>query len=168
MPRPFTKKQILSASQQEYQTFEQLLTALSPAQMIQPGTLGEWSVKDTLAHLYAWQQMVLDWIDVSQNGQTPSVPARGFKWSQLPALNQQIYEQHRHRPLPEVLEMFQTSYQQTMAFIENLSEEELFTLGRFPWMNKNTLAAYFVSCTSSHYRWARTEIKKGLKKSADM
>ena len=167
MPRPFTKSQILSASQEEHQALEKLLATLTPDQMTQAGMLGEWSVKDTLAHLYAWHQMVLGWVAASQNGQTPSIPALGFKWSQLPALNQQIYEQHRHRPLPEVLEMFYASYQQVESLIESLTDEELFTPGRFPWMNKNALAAYFVSCTSSHYRWARTEIKKGLKKSTN-
>jgi hypothetical protein len=50
-----------------------------------------------------------------------------------------------------------------MQAIESLSEETLFTPGLYPWMNKNTLGAYFVSATSSHYRWARKEMKKGLK-----
>jgi hypothetical protein len=165
MPRPITKIQILSASQKELQALEQVLAALSPIQMTQPGMPGEWSIKDILAHLYEWHQMVLGWVAASQSGETPCLPAQGFKWSQLPALNQQIFEKHRLLSLPEVLEMFHASYQQVTALIERLSEEELFTPGRFPWMNNNTLAAYFVSCTSSHYRWARTEINKGLKKS---
>ena len=60
--------------------------------------------------------------------------------------------------------MCSASYHQIMEKIETLSEEALFTPGLYPWMNKNTLAAYFTSCTSSHYRWARAEIRKGLKK----
>jgi uncharacterized protein (TIGR03083 family) len=163
MPRPFTKAQILTENQKEHDALEQFLTTVTPEQMTQPGALGDWSVKDVLAHLYEWEQMVLDWHAAGQRGETPHVPAAGYKWSQLPALNQSIYEKHRDRPLDEMLNLFRASYRQVMAIIESLSEEDLFTPGRFPWMNKNTLAAYFVSCTSSHYRWARTEIRKGLK-----
>lgn len=136
MPRPQTKNQILSASQEDYQALQKFLATLTPDQMIQPGTLGEWSVKDTLAHLHEWHQMVLNWVAAGQRGETPSVPAKDFKWSQLPALNQDIYEQYRHHSLADVLEMFHASYLQIMTLIENLSEEELFTPGLHPWMNK--------------------------------
>jgi hypothetical protein len=47
--------------------------------------------------------------------------------------------------------------------VEALSEEELFTPRLYPWTNKNALAAYFISATSSHYAWARKEVRKCLK-----
>jgi hypothetical protein len=51
----------------------------------------------------------------------------------------------------------------SLVLIESIPEDEMFTPGIHPWMNKNTLGAYFVSATSSHYRWARKEMKKGVK-----
>jgi uncharacterized protein (TIGR03083 family) len=163
MPRPFTKPQLLSESQKEHEALEQFLSTLSPEQMTRPGTLGDWSVKDVLAHLYEWEQMVLGWLAAGQRGESPHVPAEGYKWSQLPALNEKIREKHSSRSLEETLTLFRDSYNQIMKTIESLSEEALFTPGLYPWMNKNTLGAYFVSATSSHYRWARTEMKKGLR-----
>jgi hypothetical protein len=50
-----------------------------------------------------------------------------------------------------------------MKTIERLSEEILFTRGLYPGINQNHLAAYFTSCTSSQYRWALKEIRKGLR-----
>jgi len=99
MPRPQTKAQLLTESQQEYDALEKFLAALTPEQMIQPGALGEWSPKDVLVHLYEWQQMLFRWYEAGQRGETPPIPAEGFKWSQLPALNQQIYEQYKNWPL---------------------------------------------------------------------
>jgi hypothetical protein len=163
MPRPHTKPQILAESQKEHEALEKFLSALSPDQMTEPGMLGDWSGKDVLAHLYEWEQMVLGWLAASERGEVPAVPAEGYKWSQLPALNEKIREKHSSRSLEETLTLFRDSYNQIMKTIENLSEEVLFTPGLYPWMNKNTLAAYFVSCTSSHYRWARTEMKKRLR-----
>ena len=163
MPRAQSKSQLLSESQKERQALEEFLATLTPEQMIQPGLLGDWSAKDVLAHLYEWEQMVLGWLASSQRGENPHVPAEGFKWSQLPALNEVIREKHSARSLEEILSLFRDSYQKVTQTIENLPEDILFTPGLYPWMNKNTLGAYFVSCTSSHYRWARKEMKKGLK-----
>lgn len=161
MPRPHTKALLLSASQKEHQALEQYLETLSTEQMTRSGVVGEWAVKDVLAHLYEWEQMVLGWLNAGQRGETPQVPAEGFKWNQLPALNEHIFQKHRGRTLDEVLEMFHQSFQQVMDTIEGMPEETLFTAGLYPWMNQNTLASYFTSCTSSHYVWARKEIRKG-------
>ncbi len=163
MPRPHTKELLLSESHKERDKLEGFLSTLTPDQMIQSGIVGDWSVKDVFAHLYEWEQMVLGWLAAGQRGDRPHVPAEGYKWNQLPALNEEIRRKHDHRSLEEVQIMFGESYQLTIQTIEGLSEEILFTSGLYPWMNKNTLAAYFTSCTSSHYRWALKEIRKGLR-----
>jgi hypothetical protein len=74
-----------------------------------------------------------------------------------------IFEKHRGRPLTEILDQFNLCHQETLEVIQGLSNEELFTPGRYAWTQKNTLGTYFVSATSSHYLWARNEIRKGLK-----
>lgn len=163
MPRPHTKSLVLSESQKERQALDKFLSTLSPGQMTEPGMLGKWSVKDVLAHLYEWEQMLLGWLAATERGEVPAVPAEGYKWSQLPALNEEIRGKHSSRSLDKVLEMYRGSYKQIMETIESYPEDVLFTPGLHPWMNKNTLAAYFVSATASHYRWARKEMKKGLK-----
>ena len=163
MPCSFTKIQLLEDARRERAALERLLDELSAEQMVQPGTLGNWSAKDVLAHLIEWEQMVLGWIETGLSGKTPAIPAEGYKWNQLPALNQQIYEKHRDRPLAEILEQFQRSFQQSMTAIEGFSEEILFTRGYYPWSGNNALAAYFHSCTAAHYLWARKEVQKKFK-----
>ncbi len=163
MSKPNSKAMLLSESKKEHEALEGLLATLNEEQMLKSGIIGEWSIKDLLAHLYEWEQMVLNWQAAGEAGERPGVPAEGYKWSQLPALNEVIRQKHLARPLNEVRAMCSASYHQIMEKIETLSEEALFTPGLYPWMNKNSLAAYFTSCTSSHYRWARAEIRKGLR-----
>ena len=165
MPKPTTKAQILSESRKEHDALEQLLATLTPEQMVQPGIVGEWSAKDVLAHLTEWQQMVIGWYSAGLAGDSPSLPAAGFKWSELPALNQVIYEKYRDRSLAHVLDAFGASYRQITAWVESLSEEDLFTPGRYAWAKTNALASYVISCTSSHDRWARTGLRKGMRAS---
>lgn len=163
MPRAKSKEEILTKSKKERDALDEFLSSLPVEQMTEPGIVGDWSVKDVLAHLYEWEQMVLRWIAASERGETPSVPAEGYKWNHLPALNAEIQEKLSHHSLDEMQKMYQESHKQITRTIEDMPEKEMFTSGLYPWMNKNTLGAYFVSATSSHYRWALKEMKKGMR-----
>jgi uncharacterized protein (TIGR03083 family) len=162
MPKPANKAQVLSESRNEYEALGQFLETLTPEQTTRPGALGDWSVKDVIAHLLEWQHMFFGWYAAGVRGEIPPTPAKGYKWSQLPALNQMIYEKHRERPWEEIRDQFRASHQLTMELVQNLSEAELFNPGSQAWTGKNKLGAYVISITSSHYRWARTEMKKNL------
>jgi uncharacterized protein (TIGR03083 family) len=164
MPKPTTQVELLAACAKERAALEAFLSTLTPDDMDLPGVLGEWSVKDVLAHLVEWEQMVLGWLAAGERGESPAVPGEGFKWSQLPALNERIRAAWMPRPLAEVRERFETSYSESVAAIERLSDADLFTPGRWPWLRTSTLASYFGSCTASHYRWARDECRRGLAK----
>ncbi len=131
--------------------------------MTQPGIVGEWAVKDVLAHLTAWEQMFLGWYSTGRRGDDPITPAAGFNWQQIPALNEQIYQQHRALPLEDVLAQFHRSYAQIAAALTGMSHEELFTPKVYRWTKTTTLGSYAVSATCSHYAWARKEIRKGIK-----
>jgi len=58
--------------------------------MVEPGVVGEWSVKEVLAHLVEWEQMVVGWYRVGHGGEVPELPAPGYKWNQTPPLNQML------------------------------------------------------------------------------
>lgn len=166
MPRPTTKAALLAAADDELAQLERLLAPLSAEQQTAPGVVGEWSIKDVLAHLTAWHEMALAWHAAGLRGETPPTPGGGFTWAQLPALNQQIYAAHRDEPLAQVWAAFRESAARTRAAIEAAGDEQLFTPGVYKWTKSTTLGAYFVSATSSHYAWARTAIRKGLKAKA--
>lgn len=163
MPRAESKSQLLADCEKEKAALDEVLAKV-PAQLrATPGVIEHWSVKDLLAHLLEWEQMVLHWWRTGKAGGNPAVPGEGFKWSQLPALNEAIYQKYRDDSWDTVWQAKARSYDETYALVQSLSEEELFTPGLQPWMNKNTLAAYFNSCTAAHYRWAAKEIKRWLK-----
>ncbi|MCG2785587.1 MAG: ClbS/DfsB family four-helix bundle protein [Anaerolineae bacterium] len=160
MSRPLNKAQLLASAQKEYAKLEKFLASLMPEQLAFSAAPGAWAVKDVLAHLYEWQQMLFTWYETGLRGETPAVPAPGYKWSQLPALNQAIYERHQQLSAGEALDLFRESHQKTIQFIENLSDADLSTPGLFGWMNNNTLMAYLNSVTAAHYVWALKEAKK--------
>ena len=163
MPRPQTKSDLMAEAQTEYESLKNFLETVPAEKMVAPGALGEWSVKDVLAHLIEWQRMFFVWYETGLRGENPVVPAAGYNWGKLPALNQKIFETYCDIPLTEIINNFHAEHRKTIDLVESLTEEELFTRGLFPWMRNNHLGAYIVANTGSHYRWARTEMRKNLK-----
>ena len=163
MPRPTSKKDLLDAIKKERSALDEYIETLTLEQMVEPNIVGNWSVKDVLAHLFAWMQMCIGWYNAGLRNEIPALPASGFKWNQTPQLNQRIYEKYKDMSLDEVLAQFEASSHEILEIIQGLSNDELFTAGYFAWTKKNTLGTYMVSATSSHYLWARKEIRKGFR-----
>lgn len=164
MSKPTTKEQMLEEIDQERNALEEFLRSLTPDELVRPNILGPWSVKDVMAHLLEWEQMLLGWYKAGLRGKLPEKPAPGFKWNQLPELNQQIYEKYCDQSLQEVQRQFRASYRQIIKTLHGLPEEDLFTPKRFAWTEKHALLSFILPNTSSHYRWARAEMQKTMKK----
>lgn len=163
MPRPTTKAALLAAMQTEHTALEALIADLTPDELERSSPLTKWAIKDVLAHLFEWEQMCLGWYKAGLRGKEPPLPAEGYNWAQLPALNKSIYQKYRGQPLEYVLKHFRASYRQMLKAVQGMDEADLFTRGRYAWTKKNALSAYVIGATSSHYNWARKEIKKCLK-----
>ena len=50
------KQRVLTALREEFKRWEELLASLSEAQITAPEFADDWSIKDVVAHLRAWQQ----------------------------------------------------------------------------------------------------------------
>jgi uncharacterized protein (TIGR03083 family) len=158
-----TRSQLLDEIETERKRLEANLAGLSDAEMVEPGACADWSVKDILAHLVAWEQLFLGWYAAGQRGETPKTPAPDLNWRQLDILNQRIYEQHRDQPLDDVRAAFAASYHDFVATVRAIPEEDLFAPNRFAWTGHWTLAAFVRGNSSSHYLWAKTLIRKWRK-----
>ncbi len=163
MPRPTNKSDLLTAMQTEHDALVAAVAHLTPEQVERTSTLTGYAIKDVLAHITEWEQMCLSWYQAGLRGHLPELPAPGFKWSETPALNQQIYETHREESFVEIWEQFDISYQLMRQTLLDIPEEILFTPGHYAWTRQNNMATYFISATSSHYNWGRKEVKKCLK-----
>lgn len=118
------------------------------------------NVRDVVYHLVAWHRMLLRWYAEGMAGAKPAIPAEGYTWRMLPALNQVIWQDAQRVSLAESLAAFQASHDDVMALVRAHDDEELFTKRRYPWTGSTSLGAYLVSSTSSHYDWALTKLRK--------
>jgi hypothetical protein len=154
-----SKAELLKDIQLERQRLEKALVVFSKEDMIQPGVIGEWSVKDLLAHLVAWEQLFLSWYESGLQGRIPEVSPVGMSKKAMDALNQQIFNQYRKHSLEDVLVIFQDSYQQVLRVVQDIPQEDMFAAGWYAWTGKLTLADYIAGNTCNHYLWAKTKIR---------
>ncbi len=162
MARPQTKKDLQKQAAINYDKLIAFISALSEEEEQQEfpkGTLNR-NIRDVLAHLYEWHKMVLNWYEVGMKGETPHIPAKGYNWREIPALNREIQERYSHTDLQEAKSMLADSHEEIMKIVDKHSNDELFERARYKWTGNNALGAYLVSSTSSHYDWGLKLIRK--------
>jgi hypothetical protein len=157
--RATTKQELLDSIREARELLERKFTKLTPVQMVWPGSMNHWSVKDILAHLVDWEQRFIGWYQAGLRGEVPDTPAPGMTWRELPKLNQQGYEQHKDESLENVLGQFERSYQETLDLVESMREEEIFKANYYEWTGDSSLLPWIAANTSSHYNWARRNIR---------
>ena len=167
MAKQTTKAELLRDILTQRRQLEKNLAGISAAEKVIPGVCGEWSVKDIMAHLAAWEQLFLGWYQAGLRGAIPAIPAAGFE-HEMHKLNAFIYTQIASHSLEDVETEFAASYQQVLALVQALPEEDLFTPGCYAWTGNHRLVDYVTPNTSNHYAWAKTLIRKWVKRRNDL
>jgi hypothetical protein len=93
-------------------------------------------------------------------GGNPRTPAEDLKWTQTPALNDRIYRKWKNERWEVVLAEFESTYMKMLELTRAISQEKLFKKELYPWLRVWPLSRWIAAQTSSHYRWARTRIKR--------
>ncbi len=161
MPPLKSKAQIIKRLETERRRLEQNLATLSPRDMVKPGVVVKWSVKDILAHLADWEARMPVWIEAARRGEPVETPEPGLTWKQLSIVNQRIYERHCHQSLEEVLDYFRTTHANLMELVQDMPEDEMLTPELYAFTGKNTVYGW-LSGFAAHDLWAKTKIRKWM------
>ncbi len=156
------KAQVLEAITSERNHLDSLIAPLSDAQLCQPGLAGGWSVKDVLAHIAAWEKRCLDGIETGLRGGTPIWPEAGYTWQDTDRLNEETFQENKDRSLEDVQTESRKSYEQFLALVERLSDEDLNDPQRFPWTEGESILAFIADNSYNHYREHSEQIRAWL------
>ena len=132
MDDPTTKSEFLTTMQAERLQWETLLAEVAEAQMLEPGISGSWSVKDIVAHVTAYEQGLVEWLNAARHGEAVTFSANPDH-PDLDYRNALIFTQNHKRSLPEVLAESTCVFQELFQQIEALSAEELFDAQHTAW-----------------------------------
>ena len=123
---------------------QQLIADLDPVERNANGTWEDWSIKDELAHVIAWQLNSLARIAALIHAE----PAPDF--SDYEAVNQAIYRTNYERSLAEVAAEGDRAHADFVALIQSLSEEDLTRPAPFSSQEPRSLAAQIMGNGFEH------------------
>ncbi|WP_442575490.1 ClbS/DfsB family four-helix bundle protein [Microbacterium sp. F51-2R] len=120
------------------------------------------NVRDVLAHLLAWHLLLEGWYEEGMIGGTPAIPADGYTWRELDALNVVLRDRYQHASLAEIEYRLDLSHAGLQRLLRAHSDEELFDEAAYPWTVGSHLGEFCLECGGNHYAWAREAIMTGL------
>lgn len=171
MGRPTTKTDLITAATTNYEKMNTLISSLTDLELStefdfsshEKKTEAHWerdkNLRDVLIHLYEWHQLLLNWIENNQKGESRTFIPKPYTWRTYGILNQEFWKKHQTTTLKDATELLEQSHAKVLKLAETFSNEELFSKGMYPWVGGSTLGSYFVSVTSSHYDWAMKKLK---------
>ena len=122
---PTTKAELLERIHSSYAALEQTIGRLKEDQMTAPID-GSWSAKDLLAHVAAWQQVMLQFHvggkpfeEVTRLSDVPYGP------TPVDQINEAFYARDKDLPLADVLQTFRAGHQQLLDTLNTMSDADL-------------------------------------------
>lgn len=122
--------------------------------------------QEMIAYQLGWLNLVMGWEKDELAGKKVITPSPDYKWNQLGPLYQQFYTEYRGYSLQDLRAMFQQSIDKWCAWIEQLSDEELFRPNMRKWTvtNANWPLWKWVHINSvAPFRTFRTKLRKWKK-----
>lgn len=132
-----TRDGLVRRIRDERTVWHTLLDEIGEDRMEEPGPMGDWTFKDLATHLLGWRQRTIDRIEAGPGGNPPIPWPASLETDD--EINAWIHEQHRDRPLAEVLADVDDSYERLARLIETMPEADVTTPGRFDWMEGQAL-----------------------------
>ena len=151
-----SKEEILAKIRSEHELLTTSSEGIATERYLQPGIEGNWTLKDVLAHITAWEQRMIEWLADAKSGEVPPIPQT---WDEVHALNAESYEKMKNQPLSQIQDKFQRSFVETVLAVESTSPEMLETPNYFEWRD-GALWPMVAHNTFYHYKEHREAIQK--------
>ena len=159
-----------------FERWDDLLASLSEKQIAAQVLHDNWSVKDVISHLWAWQQASLARAEAALQGNVPEYP----EWwrifgpdpeEDVDRTNAWIYETYRDKSWSSVYKDWKSQFLRYLVLIKEIPEQDLLEQGKYEWMGGYSLSASALGSLEHHQEhlealsaWLR---KRGILKTGD-
>lgn len=149
------KEHILAALQEQFDSWEELLATLNEEQLTTPHFDFDWSIKDVIAHLWAWQQISIARVEAGALEREPEFPKwiteLGEDWEEdADRVNALTFETSHAKPWPEVYQNWKNGFLRFLELGDKIMERDLLDGDRYPWLKGYSLAFILVASYDHH------------------
>jgi hypothetical protein len=120
-----TKDALIEHIQRDWIAINHLLYSLSEAQWTTIKNVDGWAIKDHIAHLTAWEQSMIAFLNGIPRHVGLGIGEELYLTRDVDAMNQVIFETHRHDELNAVRSQFQLTHDELLQLILPLTDEAL-------------------------------------------
>ncbi len=159
---PRNKEELMERIRASHEELEGVLARLTPEHMSSPLLEEGWAPKDVLAHIAGWHRLTVTRLKARFFPQELArIEAETFKGG-TDATNARLYRESRDLPVQEVRLIYNNSYRDLMALLEEMPEEDLMQPGRSTLWDGEPLGRLVASNTYLHYPEHKEAIEKAL------
>ncbi len=123
------RQQLLKTLDKAWAALKESYAGLSDAQLTEPGVMGDWSVKDILAHVTTWEEEALKYLPLLITGGRP--PRYASQYGGIDAFNALMTDQKRGLALAKVLRQLDATHRQLIAYLQHVPEKAFTRETRF-------------------------------------
>jgi len=149
------QQHILAALREQFNCWEELLAGMSAEQITAPLLPSNWSIKNVIAHLWAWQQISIARMDAARQDREPEFP----KWvaelqtdweDNANQTNAWIYETYREQPWSKIHQNWREGFLRFLELGEGIPEKDLLDASRYLWLEGRPLAFILIASYDHH------------------
>ena len=138
-----------------HRTLIEIIAGAETAQFGEASEQSEWRLEDVVAHLLCWRILTVDRLESAAR----DVPPPDFPWPEglteetdegTDQINRYFYETCRQRSLGDLMGETNAQFARMRSVLDTISESDLVTAGRYPWLNGMALSAV-VAGTLEHF-----------------
>jgi hypothetical protein len=149
------KEHILSALREQFNRWEELLASMSEEQITAPHFDFDWSIKDVIAHLWAWQQISIARMEAAAQDWEPEFPkwilSLGEDWEEdANRVNALTFENNHEKSWSEIYQNWRNGFLRFLELGEAISEKDLLDGDRYTWLKGYSLAFILVASYDHH------------------
>src|SRR6266850_167743 len=145
------KQQLLRQLDQAWASIKESYAGLSNAQLMEPGVMGNWSVRDTLAHVTTWEEEALKYLPlILQGGRAPRYST---KYGGIDAFNAHMTEQKRGLSLSDVLRQLDETHRRVIEYVEGAPEEQFARETRFRRRLRQDTYSHYPKHANAIFKW---------------
>jgi hypothetical protein len=123
------RRQLLNRLDTAWVAFQSSYAGLSNTQLTEPGVAGDWSVKDTIAHVTWWEEEALRHLPLIVAGDRP--PRYSAVYGGIDAFNAMMAGRKRDLSLSDVLAQQGDTHRRLADFIHSVPEDQYSRESRF-------------------------------------
>jgi hypothetical protein len=149
------KGHILAALREQFESWEKLVASLNEEEITAPHFDLNWSIKDVMAHLWAWQQISIARMEGGVQNREPKFPQWIVEsienWEEdADRVNALTFERNHEKPWLEINQNWKNGFLRFLELGDTISERDLLDGDRYPWLKGYSLAFILVASYDHH------------------